>query len=304
MRGGNSRYPGVTGGHKNLFPRVSSRRGGMKRAIFSPGRGLDARWVGTATKPENLYERMEIHSLVSRDRLRNGFRHRRPNGSCHRFHMVHGRISLTLGRMLPVSAGVLAAVLVFALLPVAGIAQAPPPTPEVLRAGDVVRVQVWRQPELSGEFSITEQGVVAHPLYREVTAAGRPLPEVTEALRIYLGRFETDPNLVVEPLFRVSVGGEVRQPTVHLLRPGTTVAEAVASSGGFSERAAANRVILRRGNADYRIDLTDATSELPGTTIRSGDQILVERERAIFREYVLPVISVAGSIASIYRVFR
>jgi protein involved in polysaccharide export with SLBB domain len=184
-----------------------------------------------------------------------------------------------------------------------GTAQSPPATPEVLRAGDLVRVQVWRQPELSGEFSVTEQGVVAHPLYREVTVAGRPLPEVTEALRLFLGRFETDPNLIVEPLFRVSVGGEVRQPNVHLLRPGTTVSEAVASSGGFTERAAARGVILRRGNADYRIDLTDPASSLPGTTVRSGDQIFVERERSIFREYVLPVITVAGSVASIYRVF-
>lgn len=189
-------------------------------------------------------------------------------------------------------------------VPFPGLGQAPQSAPEVLRPGDVLRVQVWRQPEFSGEFAVTEQGVVAHPLFRQITVAGRPLAEIPDALRTYLIQFDTDPNLVVEPLFRVSVGGEVRQPTVHLLRPGTTVAEALSMSGGFNERAAADRVVLRRANVDHRIDLTDPNSPLAGTTIRSGDQILVERRRAVFREYVLPAISVVGSLASIYRVFR
>ncbi|HUP53260.1 MAG TPA: SLBB domain-containing protein [Longimicrobiales bacterium] len=191
-----------------------------------------------------------------------------------------------------------------AALPSPGSAQAPPDAPEVLHSGDILRVQVWRQPELSGEFAVTEEGVVAHPLYREVTVAGRPIDEIHGALHTFLLRYEAEPNLVVEPLFRVAVGGEVRQPNVFLMRPGTTVAEAVAMAGGFAEQAAADRTILRRGSADYRIDLTDPAANFRNTTVRSGDQIVLERDRAIFRNYVVPFIGIVGSIASVYRVFN
>jgi len=190
------------------------------------------------------------------------------------------------------------------VLPFALEGQEPPASPETLRPGDAIRIQVWRQPEFSGEFAVTDQGVIAHPILRQVTVTDIPVREAEESVRRVLTMYESDPNLVVEPFFRIAVGGEVRAPNVHLLRPGTTVAEAVAAAGGHTERSALHRVILRRGNADYRIDLTDPALSLPHITVRSGDQIMVERDRSIFREYVLPTISVAGSLASIYRIFR
>ena len=183
-------------------------------------------------------------------------------------------------------------------------AQTPPESPEVLRTGDVLRVQVWRQAEFSGEFEVTDRGGIAHPLYREVTAAGRPVAEVEEAVRTFLEGFESTPNVVVQGLFRVAVGGQVRQPNVHLLRPGTTVAEAVAMTGGIDERGRLDRVILRRGEEEYRLDLTEMSGDSRQVTVRSGDEIVVERRTNMFREYVLPAVSFAGGLASIYRVFR
>jgi protein involved in polysaccharide export with SLBB domain len=165
----------------------------------------------------------------------------------------------------------------------------------------MLRVQVWRQEEFSGEFFITEQGVIAHPLYRSIYAIRRPVSEVEEALRLFLQEFESQPNFVVEGFFQVAVGGQVRQPDVHPLRPGTTVAEAVARAGGVTEQGALDRVILRRGDSEYRIDLTDTTGRTRQVTIRSGDELVVERRRDVFREYVVPILSVAGSIASIIR---
>ena len=180
----------------------------------------------------------------------------------------------------------------------------PDPRSLELRPGDVIRVQVWRQPELSGEFFITGNGYIAHPLYRSIYAIHRPVREVEESIRLFLTEFETEPNFVVEAFFQVAVGGQVRQPNIHALRPGTTVAEAVARAGGVTEQGRLDRVILRRDGQEYRVDLTDAGGTLRLTTIRSGDEIVVRDRRSRFRNYVLPVISVAGSIASIIRVIQ
>ncbi|TVR60855.1 MAG: hypothetical protein EA422_13405 [Gemmatimonadales bacterium] len=180
----------------------------------------------------------------------------------------------------------------------------PTDTPEFLRPGDVVRVQVWRQEEFSGEFFITDDGRIAHPLYRRIYAVRRPVSEVEDSIRLFLSEFEAEPNFVIEGFFQVAVGGQVRQPDIHTLRPGTTVVEAVARAGGVTEQGSLDRVILRRDAAEYRLDLTDTSGEARRLTIRSGDELVVERRRSTFRDYVLPAISVAGSIASIVRLGR
>lgn len=181
--------------------------------------------------------------------------------------------------------------------------QLPPDSPEVLRPGDVIRIDVWRQPELSGEFEVSGAGSVVHPLYRSVTVAGRPMPEVESTLRTFLQTYESNPNFVAEGLFRVAVGGEVRQPDVHLLRPGTTVAEAVAMTGGISDQGRLDRVILRRGDQEFRLDLTDPATRIRQTTVRSGDEIVVERKSHVFREVIGPSASVVAAVAALARLF-
>jgi polysaccharide export outer membrane protein len=170
-----------------------------------------------------------------------------------------------------------------------------------LRPGDMVRIQVWRQPELSGDFFVADNGYIAHPLYRSIYAIGRPVKEVEESLRLFLLEYETEPNFVVEAFFQVAVGGQVRQPNVHALRPGTTVAEAVARAGGVTEQGRLDRVILRRAGQEYSLDLTDAAGPFRTVPINSGDEIVVRERRSRFRDYVLPVIQVMGSVAAILR---
>jgi polysaccharide export outer membrane protein len=168
-----------------------------------------------------------------------------------------------------------------------------------LRPGDMLRIQVWRQPEFSGEFFITDDGYIGHPLYRSIYAVRRPIADVEEAIRVFLTDFEADPNFVIEPFFRVAVGGQVRQPNVHALRPGTTVAEAVAIAGGVTEQGRLDQVILRRAGEEFRVNLTDPAGTSRLTTVRSGDEIVVRERKSFFRNYFLPALSAVGSVVTI-----
>lgn len=170
-----------------------------------------------------------------------------------------------------------------------------------LRPGDAVRIAVWRMPELSGEFEIAGDGTIAHPLYRTVRVTGAGQAELERRVRERLLQFETNPQFVVEPLLRVSVGGEVRQPNLYSLRPEVTVAQAVARAGGLSERGRLDRVHLVRDGVRSTLDLVDPASGGGQLTVRSGDQIYVERRRDVFRELVAPVASVIAAVASVYR---
>lgn len=169
----------------------------------------------------------------------------------------------------------------------------------MLRIGDAVQITVWRRPELTGEFAITEDGTIAHPLLRTVRVVDLSLSAVEQRLADYLGSLEANPQFVIQPLLRVSVGGEVRQPSLYRLPPTTSIAEAVALAGGATDRGRLDRVRLFRGGAEISIDLTRPEAGLAQQAIRSGDQIFVDRRTNVFRDYIAPAGSITAGIATL-----
>jgi polysaccharide export outer membrane protein len=188
-------------------------------------------------------------------------------------------------------------------------AQSPAPSAEQvsLAPGDSVRVVVWRKPEMSGDFIVGPDGTITHPLYRAVRVGGVPFSTAESNVRAFLARFEQDPQFVLEPLVRVAVSGEVGRPQVFALRPETSIADAVAQAGGPSQFANRNRVrVLRRDPSgrerELSVSLLDATGTAANIRVRSGDQIILDRKKSVFRDIFLPALSVIGTAASVYLV--
>jgi protein involved in polysaccharide export with SLBB domain len=173
---------------------------------------------------------------------------------------------------------------------------------ELLRPGDAVRITVWRKPEISGEFLIAADGAIADPFYMDVTVAGLPLHTLIDRIRAHVAHYETAPQVLVEPLYRIAISGEVRQPNLYSLPPSTTVAQAVLLAGGLTERARANRVLLVRDDGPMEVDLTRHAEGVAGTTLRSADQIVVPRRASILKDYVAPASSVIAASFSIINV--
>ena len=188
-------------------------------------------------------------------------------------------------------------------------AQSPAPSTEqvTLAPGDSVRIVVWRKPEMSGDFIVAPDGTITHPLYRAVRVGGVPFSTAESNVRAFLARFEQDPQFVLEPLVRVAVSGEVGRPQVFAVRPETSIADVVAQAGGPNQFANRDRVrVLRREpggrERELFVNLLDSEGTAANTRVRSGDQIVVDRKKSVFREIFLPTLSVIGSAASIYLV--
>lgn len=177
----------------------------------------------------------------------------------------------------------------------------PAPT---LSAGDRVELQVWRRPELSGEFPVTAEGFLAHPLYKDVQVARVPLPEVERRLRSYLSRMETDPQLVVVPLLSVAVGGEVRRPDLYHLPYATTLAQAVTLAGGPTERADLTELELVRDGRIRELDLRDPDGLAVELRVRSGDKLAVGRRSdwSFWQDLFLPVMATASTTVTIINI--
>ena len=178
----------------------------------------------------------------------------------------------------------------------------------VLTPGDSVRISVWRRPEFSGDFVVASDGSVMHPVLRGAKVGGVPLATAESNLRQVLATYDQNPQFVMEPLLRVAVSGEVVRPQIFGARPETTLAEAVARAGGLTPMARRNRVHVIRsapgGQREFLVDLGHPDQGVAASPIRSGDLIVVERNRSVWREVVMPALGVAGSIASIGLLIR
>jgi protein involved in polysaccharide export with SLBB domain len=168
-----------------------------------------------------------------------------------------------------------------------------------LTPGDAIRIDVWRNKELSGEFPIAADGSITHPLYRELKVAGIPLPEVESRIRSFISRYEATPTFVVTPLLRVIVGGEVRQPNIVSVPPGTTVAQVLAMAGGPTERGRLDRVELRRQNGSRTLNVTGPDAMDARLEVHSGDMILVGRRNNVVQELITPASSILAALAAV-----
>jgi len=184
-------------------------------------------------------------------------------------------------------------------LPHRGAAQGAAADSAFLRPGDVIRLQVFRQAELSGEFVVSPEGTIQHPLLSNVVVVGASRSVIRERLREALSRFERDPAFVFDYLYRVAVGGEVRLPNLYPLNPETTIGQALAAAGGVTEFGRLDRVHVIRDGQDIIVDLRRPDSNTAGMRIRSGDQIRVSRRGNFIRDVIGPFAAVVSAIAAV-----
>jgi protein involved in polysaccharide export with SLBB domain len=195
----------------------------------------------------------------------------------------------------------LMAVLMIAPLGFASAQRARPPLDPALRPGDVLRINVWRHPELSGDFVVAPDSSLVDPVYQAVKVAGQPLYVVRDRLRGVLSTYEQSVPFVLEPLFPVTVAGEVRQPNLYRLPEGTTFAQAIAQAGGPNELGQLNKVSVIRRDSTMMINLGSGYSKYQGLVIASGDQILVGRRSNfnLVRDALYPLASLTAAVAAI-----
>ena len=116
---------------------------------------------------------------------------------------------------------------------------------------DVVAVFVWKEDELSTTATVRPDGLITLPLVGDLAAEGRTPHQLQEEIRQRLEKYIAVPvvTVMVQEINsrQISVLGEVRRPGRYRLGPQTTVLDAVAMGGGFTEFADRNKVtVLRR----------------------------------------------------------
>lgn len=179
-------------------------------------------------------------------------------------------------------------------------AQAAPPAADTtlatLQPGDVLRIAIWREEELSGEFQIDETGRVTLPLLGERQAAGKaPRALRDELIRAYRTHL-ANPSIMITPLRRIYILGQVAKPGLYVVDPTITLAGAIALAGGSNAEGDLSRIRVVRKGVVVQPRISAETALTTGD-IRSDDQIFVER-RSWFERNSAFVVSIVLSVTS------
>lgn len=143
----------------------------------------------------------------------------------------------------------------------------------ILGPGDRVRVIVFNEADLSGDFDIDGRGQISVPLVGEIQAGGGTVRQVERTIEDKLREgFLRDPKVSAQvigyrPFF---ILGEVRAPGSYPYVNGMTIVSAVAIAGGYTPRANRREVVIIRAGREMKAN--EETVVMPGDTVRINER--------------------------------
>ena len=143
-----------------------------------------------------------------------------------------------------------------------------------LGAGDLVKIVVYDEPDLSLETRVDSVGVINYPFIGKLMLMGKSVDEVkgqlvNELKDGYLINPEVTVTIVDYRQFFVN--GRVKRPGGFSYQPGMTVQKSISLAGGFDARANKEEIYLTRGENG------ESTKTTMDTIVQPGDVITVER---------------------------
>ena len=152
--------------------------------------------------------------------------------------------------------------------------------------GDVVRVAVFGNADLSSRVTVRPDGRVSLPLIGEVVMAGHTVNDLNRDLTDRYRHFVQNPQLsvILEEVhsYRIYVVGKVAHPGDFEARVPITVLQALALAGGVLVRGDSDRIVILRRAANgqeerYLFSYAEAVNGRTemNFTLRTGDTIIV-----------------------------
>jgi polysaccharide export outer membrane protein len=145
--------------------------------------------------------------------------------------------------------------------------------PYRLGTGDKVRIIVYGEDDLSGEFQVDENGNISVPMIGQLRATGLTGPALEQAIQArFADGYLNDPRVSVQvtqyrPFYII---GQVNKPGEYSYVNDMAAPNAIALAGGYSDHADDSDLYIRRyGETQEHEYPADATTRVfPGDVIR------------------------------------
>jgi len=149
---------------------------------------------------------------------------------------------------------------------------------------DVLRIDVWKETEISRSVPVRPDGKISLPLLNDVQAAGLTAMELAKVITEGLKKFINSPQVTVTVTEinsrRVYVTGEVTRPGAYPLLPNMTALQALTSAGGFTQFSNTKKIYVLRNESgkqvkhpfNYKAVVDGKQDDIP---LQPGDTIVV-----------------------------
>ena len=193
--------------------------------------------------------------------------------------------------------------------PISALAQQEPAPPVVVneathpvRPGDLIRLWIWREEDLSGEFQVDAGGRVVFPRLGDYQAAGETSQSLALRLAEDYRRYLRNPSIEITVLRRINILGAVGRPGVFNVDPTVTIADALALAGGVTAIGNQDAIRIVRDGQELTTGINERTA-IGDSPIQSGDQIFVP-ERSLFqRNTALYTTAISAAVTLVIALF-
>lgn len=142
----------------------------------------------------------------------------------------------------------------------------------IIGPGDILSIDVWKEPELSKQVSVRLDGKISLPLVNDFEAAGLSCKEVQEQLKVkyadYVAVPEVSVNLVQSLSKKIYILGQINRPGEYPLQKQMTIVQAISLAGGLGQWADTSDIRLIR-----KIKGTEKTFRVDYDAIVSGEDL-------------------------------
>ena len=174
---------------------------------------------------------------------------------------------------------------------------------QILEPGDGVRITFYNitEDDVSGDFFIQQKGNLQLPYIGMIATQNKEFSLIRSEIEGKLDSLYRGVELIVLPLYRISVLGEVRSPGVYYVTGVEKLMDVIALAGGETSDSDMSEIYVERKDKEFVFDaeeLIEQETNIEDFYLQSGDRVFVSRKWGSSRSTAI-LISAAGLIVAI-----
>jgi polysaccharide export outer membrane protein len=174
-----------------------------------------------------------------------------------------------------------------------------------LKPGDGIRISFFNiEDSVKGNYYVQDNGNLHLPYLGIINTSNSDLTQLRAKITAEYSKLYRNPEINIQPLFRINILGEVKNPGVYYLTGYETLTDLVTIAGGETSDSNIEDVVILRDDSKLKVDLEaflEGSTNITDIGIESGDKVYVPRtwwvgarDASILVSGVAVIVAIAG----------
>ncbi|MFZ1290808.1 MAG: polysaccharide biosynthesis/export family protein [Melioribacteraceae bacterium] len=176
-----------------------------------------------------------------------------------------------------------------------------------LKPGDGIRINFYNITEnLTGDYFIQDNGKIHLPYLGMLNSVECDFNDLRNEIIAEYSKIYRNPELSIQPLYRVDILGEVGKPGVYYLTGFETISDLLSLAGGETSDSNIDELSIVRNDSQMEVDLEkflEGNNNLADIGLESGDKVYVPRKWLVGVRDASVIVSGVAVLAAIASLF-